>query len=247
MTGRLLRKSPVPLYAQVKELLRERIALQRDRDHLQIPSERELSNELGVSRMTVRQAVRELISEGALFTAPGRGTFLAATEVTQELDGLTSFSQEMHRLGLVPSSRVLAADAVVDAGLAERLRIGATEPIARIRRLRLANAEPMAIETSHLPLGLCPGILGLDLDARSLYDVLKHVFKLRLGSASQRIAAQVADEATAVQLGIPLGAPVLYMERLTRLEDGRLIEFVTSWYRGDRYHFSVRLAASRKP
>src|SRR5439155_5849341 len=133
--GRLIRRSPVPLYSQVKELLRERIARLRGEEHEQLPSERELARDLNISRMTVRQAVRELIAEGAIYTAPGRGTFLVTGEVTQQLVGLTSFSQEMTKRGLVPASRLLEAEGMTDHEIAARLRLQPDEPIARIRRL----------------------------------------------------------------------------------------------------------------
>jgi GntR family transcriptional regulator len=246
VTSRLVRKSPVPLYAQVKDLLRERIAMQRDEEHDQLPSERELARDLGVSRMTVRQAVRDLIAEGAIYTAPGRGTFLADSEVTQQLIGLTSFSQEMTKRGLVPSSQVLESRAVTDREVAARLRVDRDEPIARIRRLRLANGEPMALETTHLPLSLCPGLLSIDLQDRSLYEVLQSVFRLRLGSAVQTISAESATPGTAEMLGLQAGDAILVMERETALEDGRPVELVRSWYRGDRYHFAVRLGVAAR-
>ena len=245
LTDRLVRRSPVPLYSQVKEVLRERIALQRDEEHDQLPSEREIARELGVSRMTVRQAVRELIAEGAIYTAPGRGTFLAAGEVTQQLVGLTSFSQEMTKRGLIPSSRVIGCGSVVDREVADRLRLAPDEQLARIERLRLADGEPMALETSYVPLSLCPGLLSIDLENRSLYEVLQSVFRLRFGSATQTIAAEVAPPGTASTLGLAPGDAMLVMERTTLLDDGRPVEFVRSWYRGDRYHFAVRLGAMR--
>ena len=244
--GRLIRRSPVPLYSQVKELLRERIARLRGGEHEQLPSERELARDLNISRMTVRQAVRELIAEGAIYTAPGRGTFLATGEVTQQLVGLTSFSQEMTKRGLVPASRLLEAEGVTDHEIAARLRLLPDEPIARIRRLRLANGEPMAIETTHLPLTLCPGLLIMDLERGSLYELLQRVFRLRFGAASQTITAEAARPATARLLGLTDGEPVLVMERSSELDNGRPFEYVLSWYRADRYHFAVRLVPSRQ-
>jgi GntR family transcriptional regulator len=241
MTNRLVRKSPVPLYSQVKDLLRERIARQRDEEHDQLPSERELARDLGVSRMTVRQATRELIAEGAIYTAPGRGTFLAPGEVTQQLVGLTSFSQEMTKRGLVPSSRILESGMITDREVAARLQIGADEPIVRIRRLRLADDEPMALESTHLPMNRFPGLLAIDLERQSLYEVLQSAFRIRFGTATQTIAAESASSAEATMLGLQPGDAILVMERTTLLADGKPIEFVRSWYRGDRYHFAVQL------
>jgi GntR family transcriptional regulator len=130
--------------------------------------------------------------------------------------------------------------------VAARLRLDPDEPIARIRRLRLANGEPMALETAHLPLSMCPGLLSIDLEDRSLYEVLQSVFRLRLGSAVQTISAESATPATAEMLELKPGEAILVMERVTLLEDGRPVELVRSWYRGDRYHFAVRLGAAAR-
>ena len=238
----LHRRSPIPLYTQVKELLRSRMAGGDGGDAHALPSERELAKELGVSRMTVRQALRELTDEGAVFTAPGRGTFRVIGKLTQPLGRLTSFTQDMVQRGMAPSSRLLAADETIDAHLAEVLQIPETSPIARIRRLRLADGEPMALETTHLPLDLCPGILGLDLENRSLYEVLQTVYKLRLRSAEQSIESRLAEPGTAALLHVEAGSPLLYNERRTQLDDGRTVEFARSWYRGDRYQFRIRLS-----
>jgi GntR family transcriptional regulator len=243
--GRLVRRGPVPLYSQVKEVLRERIGRLRGGEQEQLPSERELARDLRISRMTVRQAVRDLIAEGAIYTAPGRGTFLASAEVTQQLVGLTSFSQEMTKRGLVPSSRLLEAQSITDDEIAARLRLQPDEAIARIRRLRLADGEPMAIETTHLPLSLCPGLLSMDLERGSLYELLQRVFRLRFGAATQTITAESARPATARILGLEEGDPVLLMERSSELDNGRPFEYVRSWYRADRYHFAVRLGPLR--
>ena len=244
-TGRLVRRGPVPLYSQVKELLRERIGRLRGGEQAQLPSERELARDLNISRMTVRQAVRDLIAEGAIYTAPGRGTFLTTGEVTQQLVGLTSFSQEMTKRGLVPSSRLLEAEAITDHEIAARLRLQPDEQLARIRRLRLANGEPMALETTHLPLELCPGLLSMDLERGSLYELLQRVFRLRFGAATQTITAEAARPATARMLALNEGDPVLVMERSSELDNGRPFEYVRSWYRADRYHFAVRLGPLR--
>ncbi len=242
MSPSLLRRSPVPLYAQVKELLRSRIGSASRDSERRLPSERELARQLGVSRMTVRQALRDLADEGTVFTAPGRGTFLATNKMAQPLGALTSFTQDMLRRGLAPSSTTLAAEQIVDPHVAEVLGIAPESPIARIRRLRLADGEPMAIETTHLPLVLCPGILALDLEHGSLYETLSGRYQLRLRTAEQSIEARIADHAIAQVLRLEPHSAVLFIERRTQLEDGRTIEFVRSYYRGDRYQFRVRLA-----
>ena len=158
---------------------------------------------------------------------------------------MTSFSQEMTKRGMVPSSRLIEAEAITDHEIAARLRLQPDEQLARIRRLRLANGEPMALETTHLPLELCPGLLSMDLERGSLYELLQRVFRLRFGAAMQTITAEAAKPATARMLGLAEGDPVLVMERSSELENGRPFEYVRSWYRADRYHFAVRLGPLR--
>ena len=241
MPHQLHRKGPIPLYTQVKELLRSRIVGDSQDEH-QLPSERDLAKELGISRMTVRQALRELIDEGTVFTAPGRGTFRVSGKLSQPLGQLTSFTQDMVQRGMVPSSRLLAADQMTDPHLADELGITPSAPIARIRRLRLADGEPMALETTHLPLELCPGILSLDLEHRSLYEILQTVYQLRIKTADESIEGRLAEHGTAALLHIEANSPVLYNTRRTQLEDGRIVEFVRRWYRADRYQFRIRLS-----
>jgi GntR family transcriptional regulator len=238
----LHRRHPVPLYAQVKQLLRLRITAEDPPSDGPLPSERELARELGVSRMTIRQALRELTDEGAVFTAPGRGTFRASPRLPRPLGALTGFTQDMVQRGLTPSSRLLAAEQITDPHIAERLDTAPDAPLARIRRLRLADGEPMALEVTHLPLDLCPGLLSIDLEQRSLYEVLQSVFQLRLKTAEESIESRAAEPGTAALLRVEANTAVLYLERRTQLEGGRIIEFARSWYRGDRYHFRIRLS-----
>ncbi|MDA8203110.1 MAG: GntR family transcriptional regulator [Chloroflexi bacterium] len=238
----LHRRGPIPLYAQVKQLLRLRITADEKLSDGPLPSERELARELGVSRMTIRQALRELSDEGAVFTAPGRGTFRASPKPPRPLGVLTGFTQDMLQRGLTPSSRVLAMEQIADPHIAERLDLAPDVPLARIQRLRLADGEPMALEVTHLPFDLCPGLLSIDLEQRSLYEVLQSVFQLRLKGAEQSIESRGAEPGTAALLRVEPGAAVLYLERTTQMEDGRFVEFARSWYRGDRYHFRISLS-----
>lgn len=238
----LHRRGPIPLYTQVKEHLRARISGDEASDASRLPSERELAKELGVSRVTVRQALRELIEEGAVFTAPGRGTFAVSARLAPATGRLTSFTQEMIDRGIAPSSRVLAADELVDAHLAEILQVHEDTPLVRIRRLRLGDDEPVAVETSVLPAELCPGIATLDLETRSLYETLRTIYRLRLHASELVVESRQAEWGTAGLLHIAPDSPVLFIERRTLLADGRIAEFVRSWYRPDRYQFRMRLA-----
>ncbi len=236
------RASPLPLYYQIKELLRERIERGELRPHERLPSENELERALGVSRMTARRALAELETEGYVYREQGRGTFVAEPKLRQSLLRLTSFTEDMRARGLRPGARVLDVRVMRDERVAARMGLEPEEAFVRVRRVRLADGQPLALETAYVRAALCPGLEAEDLTDRSLYQTLRERYKLQLGRAEQTLEAGAATEFEAQVLRIPVGQPVLLIERLTFLGDGKTpIEFVRSVYRGDRYKFVVEL------
>ncbi len=239
---RLQRNHPLPLYAQLRDALRADLLTGRLRAHEQLPSERELCARFRVSRMTVRQALLDLAREGLIYSRAGKGTFASEPKIDQQLKTLSGFSQDMRSRGSVPSSRVLEAKTErADARLARRLGLATGTKIIVLSRVRLADGMPLALETAHLPAALCPNLLRHDFAHESLYSVLEHDYGYHLTRAEQTIEAALArpHEATLLQLTLP--APVLVMERLTYTDQGILIEYVHSVYRGDRYKFHSTL------
>lgn len=236
------RQSSVPIFAQVKSLLEEAIASGDLTPNRRIPSERELSLLLSVSRMTIRQALLAMIAEGSLYARSGKGTYVAERKIEQPLQRLTSFSQDIVARGMRPSSQVLEAELLpAPVELAHALGILPGAELLRIRRLRLADDEPMALETSHLPHAIAPGLLNHDLADRSLYELLRTAYGVEFASAKQTIEAA---EATADERGLlllPRRVPVLRLHRFTSGVDGRVLEFVRAVYRGDRYQLHVEL------
>jgi GntR family transcriptional regulator len=236
------RQSSVPIFTQVKSTIAEAVSSGELQPHRRIPSERELAAMFGVSRMTIRQALLELINEGSLYTRSGKGTYVAERKIAQPLQRLTSFTQDMAARGMRPSSRLLGADLLpAPIELAHALSIPAGSELVRIRRLRLADGQPLAIETSHLPHARCPGILDHDLQQHSLYELLRDRYDLELASAKQTIEAALPDEEERQLLDLPPGVPVLRIHRFTANRDGLVCEFVQSAYRGDRYQLNVDL------
>lgn len=236
------RQSSVPIFAQVKAALDEAVHSGELQPHRRIPSERELAALFGVSRMTIRQALLELIGEGSLYTRSGKGTYVAERKIAQPLQGLTSFTQDMAARGMRPSSRLIGADLLpAPIELAHALSIPAGSEMVRIRRLRLADGQPLAIETSHLPHARCPGLLEHDLEQHSLYELLRDRYGLELASARQTIEAASPTEEERELLNMPPGVPVLRIHRFTSTRDGTASEFVQSAYRGDRYQLDVDL------
>ena len=206
-----------------------------------IPSERQLSADLGVSRLTVRAALDELAREGYLVRRRGSGTYVQQPKIAQELT-MTSFSEDMRRRGMVPGSRTLSLETeLAGARLGRLLRVSPSEKILVIKRLRLADGESMAIETLHLPELLVPGLVARDLDG-SFYDLLRERYGVAIASGTQAIEPTVTNEEESAALGVPLQSPAFLFERTSRDDIGRTVEFVQSVYRGDRYRIVTELS-----
>ena len=239
-----VKSGPVPRYYQLKEFIRERIRSGEWTPGMLIPSERELCERYGISRMTARQAITELVNEGLLYREQGKGTFVdrARPKIPQQLMSLTGFTQDIRGREQRPGAHVLEAgmwDA--DGATAEALRIKPGQPVFRLRRLRLADTEPLAIETTRVNFIGCERLLDYDLEHDSLYRVLTEIFDMPPVAADQEIEADLAGAEEANLLGLTPGDPVLRTRRTTTTRRGQPIEFAVSLYRGDKYRFFTRL------
>lgn len=233
---------PALKHVQIREYLRRTIAGLEP--HAALPSERALVERFGVARMTVRQAVDALAAEGLLERVPGRGTFVTRPKVDLQVR-LSSYTEEMHRRGLRPSSQVLLArqeEAAED--VAASLEVSPASPVVHVHRLRLADEEPMALEHVWIPAGLVPGLLDDEIPA-SLYDELaRHGLLPTWGEDS--VDAGIADAGEARLLRIDPGAPLLRMRR--RAFCGTTtVEVSSSAYRADRYTLWFPVSRPRPP
>jgi GntR family transcriptional regulator len=211
-----------------------------------IPSERQLSADLGVSRLTVRAALDDLAREGYLVRRRGAGTFVSEPKITQELT-MTSFTDDMRRRGMRPSSRTLELRvSPAGARLGRLLRVSPSEPVVIASRLRLADGESMAIETIHIREARVPGISARDLEEHSFYELLEERYGIEIVGGEQTIEPTVTDEDESDALGVPLHSPAFRFERLTHSPTGETIEFVESVYRGDRYKLVTALSRPRE-
>ncbi len=207
-----------------------------------LPGERALAVEFAVSRTTVRRALAELTAEGRLTRVHGSGTFAGEGKLTQRLQ-LSSYTEDMRSHGRRPTSSLLDARiGAADPDLARLLGITSGEDVLRLRRLRRADGEPMAIETSRLPLGRFPG-LDLLVGDTSLYRLLWEHYGVALGHAEETIETALATPAEAALLGNEVGALMLLLSRHSFDTDGHPVEWVRSVYRGDRYKFVATLVS----
>lgn len=236
----------VPRYFEIEQALRGRIAELKPDDPL--PSDAMLCEEFGVSRMTARNAVARLAQEGIVYRVPGRGTFVAQPPVHRQAGNLLNFTEEMRRRGRVPRSRLLAR-ALREPTPAEssRLLLPAHARVVAIRRLRLADEEPIAIEEAVFGDPLAPVLLAADLETASLHRTLVAAGRAPTGGRAS-LGAEEAGAEEAVLLGLAPGAPLLVERRLILDQDGSPLELTESRYAGGRYgldvEFDVELPSS---
>ncbi|GAA5171655.1 MULTISPECIES: GntR family transcriptional regulator [Amycolatopsis] len=206
-----------------------------------IPTERALATDFGVSRTTVRQALADLTAEGRLHRVQGKGTFAAEPKLAQRLQ-LSSYTEDMRAQGREPSSKLLEIEELPsEPEMSKLLGIRSGAKILRMRRLRLADGEPMALETTHLPLSRFRGLRKHISGGGSLYAVLREQFGVQMERAEETIETSLAGPVEAELLGADVGMPVLLLSRHSFGSDGKPVEFVRSIYRGDRYKFVTTL------
>jgi GntR family transcriptional regulator len=227
-----------PQYRQIERALRERLAGLPPGER--VPSDAELCAEFGVSRMTARHAMQQLAEDGLIRREPGRGSFVAKPPPHRRTNRLMTFSQEMRRAGRVPTSMVL--DRLVrpsSNGEAASLEIPARQSVVHLRRLRLADGEPIALESTVLIAACADAVMAADLARGSLHETLGRAgFVLRRGTGEISAAAASADEARLLR--IRPGDPLLVEQRVIVDGHGRRIEATESRYPAERYGLVVQ-------
>jgi GntR family transcriptional regulator len=234
----MTRKS-IPRHQAVERHLRSRIANLRPGDAVE--SDAELSALFNVSRMTVRQAAQRLVDEGLIYRVPGVGTFVAEPKVHRDMARLRSFTEEMARRGAVAGSRVLSAE--LRAGTADELaalHLAPRSMVTHVRRLRLADGKPVAIENVVLPMS-CSAVLNEDLEHSSLHEALRTLGEIPTSATGTLVAAN-ADAEDAKLLQVEPGAALLVEERLIVNQSGQPLEKTQTRYLGDEFVFHVTLA-----
>ncbi len=237
--------SALPAYRQIEQALRDRLVAMGPGERL--PSDDELCREFGVSRMTARNAMQRLAEDGLVERVPGRGTFSAAAPAHRHADRLMAFSHEMARLGRVPSSRLLACEIRPSTPeTAAALGLRPSEPVVVVRRLRLADGTPIAVETAVLVQRVAAVVMAADLETGSLHETLARAgLHLRRGNAT--ITAEAATAEDVRLLSVPRGAPLLVERRVIADSGGRPVEATESRYPGDRYALDVRFDVDKQP
>jgi GntR family transcriptional regulator len=232
----------VPAYAQIEDQLAARIESGELRAGERLPPERELAEGLGVSRMTLRQALTSLAGRGLVERGVGRGTFVARVKLDHDLGQVAGFSDLMLRHGVEPGAKLLSAEeAEAPAAVAAALGIEAGAAAYRIQRVRYGARVPLALEDSWIPAAPFPGLLELGLTG-SLFDVMRDLYELGPVRTVERLAPVVARAHEAAALEVPEGSPLMLVERTAFAADGTAVEFAFDRHRGDRARFSIETA-----
>jgi GntR family transcriptional regulator len=236
------RSSPLPLYYQVKTDIRQRIERREWPAGHRIPSEAELCERYGASRITIRRALGDLAAEGLLQRVSGRGTYVREPPITAGPRGLTSFTEEMAGLGLHAGAQVLrSAVEPASATVAERLALDHAAPVVVIARLRTGDGRPIGVQTVHLPAQRFPGLDRADLGDGSLYAYLERHYGFRPAAAEETFEVGGIRRRDADLLEVRPGTCGFLVQRLTYDAQGRPVEYVTAVMRGDRYRIKIGL------
>jgi GntR family transcriptional regulator len=231
-----------PLYARVERVIAAEIAAGSLAVGDRVPTEEGLVERFGVSRITVRRAVQNLVARGLVEVRWGRGTFVAAPRITQPLTALTGFVEDMVALGRTATAKVLRVEVVpAPAGVAGELDLDAGTYVIHIERVRLADGQPISLDDTYLPRDVGERIAADDLARLPVFELLEQKYAVPLVEATYRLSATGADPHAAAELRIAAGDPVFRIERTSFTTGSRPVDHETLRYRGDAVTFETRL------
>jgi GntR family transcriptional regulator len=230
------------LYSRVEKVLASEISDGGLKVGEQLPTEDRLIARFGVSRITVRRAIQNLVSRGLVEIRRGRGTFVAAPKITQELKELSGFVEDMHALGRKPTARVIGKEIVTaDATVARQLALTKGERVVRIRRVRLADGVPLSFDETYLPLEIGKRIITNDLKVEPIFSLLERKYDVPLIEAEYKLDAVAAENEVAKALKVKPRSPIFRIERTSYSIGGRPVDYETLHYRGDLVRFMTRV------
>lgn len=241
------RNSQLPLYAQVEAVLAAKIADGTYPPGTQLPNEANLLASYGISRTTLQKTVQNLITRGLIEIRRGKGTFVTQPRLTQPLNELSGFVEDMRAHGRHPTARLLARQIENSSdAVAGKLALEPGTPVVHIQRVRIADGTPLSFDETWLPKDIGEKIIENDLEAEPIFTLLEEKYGIPLVEAEYRLEAIAASEAVAQALEIDAGSPIFLIERTSYCNDNRPVDYEKLYYRGDQIQFVTRLAR-RKP
>ncbi len=244
MTEKLDRDSATPLYIQLADVIRDKITGGEWVPDQKIPSENELNQIYGISRMTARQVLARLVDEGLLFRVQGKGTFVSRRKISTRSPSYQGIREQLEQQGYATTTEVLSSTVVdADARVAAALSVAEGTPVNSIRRLRRVEGNPISLHESFVPRALAPEMLERDLAHEQLCTVLDRDFGLRMSSISESLETTTASAAVAKLFGTRSGTPLLLLEQRIAAPDGTPFEFSRISFRGDmirlEFHYDL--------
>lgn len=233
----------IPLYIQIAEGLIGRIESGELVPGDRLPPERELSEKLGVNRMTLRRSLRVLEAQGLIVRKHGVGTYVAEPKIDRQMDAVFRFTRGMEKRGYTPGARLISLEqTMVDAALARELAVPVSSSAYRIIRLRSINQEPVLIESYTIPIQRFPGLDAHDLEKRSIYEVMESEYGISIARARQSFEPVLATAFESELLDVKIGAPLMLERRISFDQKDQPVEYGRDRYRGDRFRFVTEAA-----
>lgn len=231
-----------PLHYQLSKKLQEEINFRKFKQGDLFTTEKSLMERFGVSSTTVRRALQDLVQKGYLYRRVGKGTFVRRPYFEESIGALSTFFEEMEARGLKPTSDILSVQ-IVDAekSIAEKLQVKESESIYFIKKLLLADGEPIAILESYWPLYIGNFLVQYDLTTTGMFRIVENIMGIKLGEAEATIEAGSATASEAHLLGVQKGEPLLVMKRVVYSTDGKTVNTSRFAYRGDKYKYRARM------
>jgi len=230
----------MPLYHQIKEIIRAEIERGNLKPNEQIPTEQELVEKYKASRITIRRAINDLVEEGLLIKKQGKGTFVAMPKIQRELISVNSFSHRMIEAGLIPGSRVLSMKLTNPTPTIQKyLELNPTDQVIEIERLRLADSEPLMIEKTYLPYKDFSLVMEADIGIGSLYKFLEEKYGVIPAKSKRSLEIVLSNKYEADLLNIRVGQPLFLLCAIVTSHDDKPIEYVKTLIRGDRFKFEI--------
>ncbi|HEX2916654.1 MAG TPA: GntR family transcriptional regulator [Chloroflexia bacterium] len=240
---KLDKNGPLPLYYQIKQQLKMAIETSHLRPDEALPSERDLIELYRVSRPTVRQATEELLTEGYLYRRKGLGTFVARPKFKQRLPNILGFTERMLREGKVPASQVISAGVLEMPGgtILGHLGLAPGSAVFQVKRLRLADGEPIMLETTNLPLNQFPKLPQADFSKVSLYQFLREEHSFTIARLRETLEPVVLRDNESKLLGVEKGSPAMLVQISAFGLTGQAVEYSQALVRGDRCQYFLEL------
>ncbi len=247
-TSARARLRPTALHQRIQYELRERIVAGQLAPASQIPTESALMALYGVSRITVRHALGALEKDQLIYKVPGKGTFVTAPKPYQKLGRLQGFAEAMGAQGHEPFNHVVSIrHLAASAEVAQRLALRLGDPVTELRRVRYLDRQPVSLDVTWVPQALGLRLEAEDLATRDIFLILENDYGWTLGYADLAIDAVAAEAGTAELLNVPVGTPLLRVDRLTHSRDGTPLDYEHLYCRSDNFQYRLRIDRHTTP